>query len=114
MIIKGDLMTLEIINLYSNYGSKIVLKNINLKVNKGELLAILGPNGAGKTTLLKCIARSIIPKGRIIIFGKPIEEYTNNEYSKIVSALLPNWPNGFNMKVYEVVLMGCRNRTNSF
>ncbi len=102
----------DAISVYFN--SSKILENIKFEVKKGEMLGIIGPNGSGKTTLLKCIARSIIPKGRIIIFGKPIEEYTNNEYSKIVSALLPNWPNGFNMKVYEVVLMGCRNRTNSF
>jgi iron complex transport system ATP-binding protein len=96
------------------FNSSKILENIKFEVNKGEMLGIIGPNGAGKTTLLKCIARSIIPKGRIIVFGKSINEYTNSEYSKIVSALLPNWPNGFNMKVYEVVLMGCRNRTESF
>ncbi|MEM4706006.1 MAG: ABC transporter ATP-binding protein [Candidatus Methanomethylicaceae archaeon] len=94
------------------FDSSTILDNIEFVVNKGEMLGIIGPNGSGKTTLLRCIARSIIPIGSLIVLGKPANKYTNEEYSKIVSAMLPNWPNGFSMKAYEVVLMGCRNRIN--
>ena len=41
------------INYY--FDNKHVLENINIKINKGEFLAIVGPNGAGKSTLLKVI-----------------------------------------------------------
>lgn len=94
------------------FDSARILDGVEFKVEKGEILGILGPNGSGKTTLLRCIARSVKPvSGRIAVFGRPIEEYTNEEYSKMVSAMLPNWPNGFSMKAYEIVLMGCRNRS---
>jgi ABC-type polysaccharide/polyol phosphate transport system ATPase subunit len=47
------------------------LKNINLKVRRGEVLGIIGPNGAGKSTLLKVVARVLRPtKGRVQINGK--------------------------------------------
>lgn len=89
------------------------MNNIEFVVKKGEMLGIIGPNGSGKTTLLRCIARSIDPEGTIIVLGRSSKEYTNEEYAKIVSSMLPNWPNGFSMKSYEVVLMGCRNRACS-
>lgn len=95
------------------FDSSTILDNIEFTVNKGEMLGVIGPNGSGKTTLLRCIARSINPIGNLIVLGKHANNYTDEEYSKIVSAMLPNWPNGFSMKAYEVVLMGCRNRANT-
>ena len=50
---KKKLITVK--NLGFSYGSKEVLKNINLEVEKGTILGIIGPNGGGKTTLLKII-----------------------------------------------------------
>ena len=38
------------------YQEKTALKNITIKINKGEVVGLIGPNGAGKTTLLKIIA----------------------------------------------------------
>lgn len=93
-------------------GSSKILDGVELKVSNGEMLGIIGPNGSGKTTLLNCISRTVSPTaGEILVFGKPARSYNNLEYSKAVSAMLPQWPRGFSMKSYEVVLMGCRNRS---
>jgi len=43
-------------NLSFYYGKKIVLNNINFKLNRGDVVALVGPNGVGKSTLLKIIA----------------------------------------------------------
>ena len=46
---------LEVKNLKKNFGNKKVLKGIDLKVKKGEIVGIIGPSGCGKSTLLRCI-----------------------------------------------------------
>jgi len=47
---------LNLQNAFKNYGKTSVLKDINLELNKGEVISILGDNGAGKSTLIKCLS----------------------------------------------------------
>jgi ABC-2 type transport system ATP-binding protein len=57
------------------YGKKEVLKEVNLKISKGEFYALMGPNGSGKTTLASILASVKSPtSGKIQIFGKKPEE----------------------------------------
>ena len=57
-------------NLIKRFGQNTVLRNINITLEEGRLLALLGPMGAGKTTLLKIMATLISPdEGRAAIFG---------------------------------------------
>jgi heme exporter protein A len=61
---------LTIQRLSKSYGFLWALKDLNLEVSAGELVALLGPNGAGKTTLLKLIAGLIAPtQGKIELDG---------------------------------------------
>ena len=58
-------------NLSKSFGTHEVLKDINLKVAKGEVLAIIGPSGSGKSTLLRCLTFLEPPdNGRIYIQGR--------------------------------------------
>ena len=64
-------------NTWFNYGAHEILKNINLEVKKGEVLAIVGPSGSGKSTLVDLIPRFYDPqKGRILIDGADIKDLT--------------------------------------
>ncbi|MFB2532137.1 ABC transporter ATP-binding protein [Paracoccus sp. p4-l81] len=47
---------LDIRNLYKNYGSVEILKDINISIQPGDFLVLVGPSGCGKSTLLNCIA----------------------------------------------------------
>jgi subfamily B ATP-binding cassette protein MsbA len=60
-----------------SYADQEILKNINLEVKKGEILAIVGPSGVGKTTMADLIPRFYDPKkGRILIDGVDIKNVT--------------------------------------
>ena len=54
---------LKICNLSSYYGSIQAVKEVSLRVNQGEIVAIIGPNGSGKTTLLRTISGLHRPSG---------------------------------------------------
>lgn len=69
---------IEINNLYKNLGNKEILKNINLKIEKGSIFGIIGPNGSGKTTLINTIVGAYkADSGSIEIMGEDIYEKIN-------------------------------------
>ena len=61
---------LEVKNLKKKFGKKLVLKGIDLKVEKADRIAIIGPSGCGKSTLLRCLNGIEIPTNGKIIFEK--------------------------------------------
>jgi len=60
---------LELKNISKKYGDTIALRNVSLRVIKGEILAIIGPNGCGKTTLLRIMAGIEKPTSGEIFYG---------------------------------------------
>jgi ATP-binding cassette subfamily B protein len=65
-----------------------VIENFNLKINKGEKLAIVGVNGAGKTTLIKLLCGLYHPSsGEILVNGNNICKYNHDEYYTLFSAV---------------------------
>ena len=80
---------LEIKDLKKSFEAKEVLKNLNLSIKEGEIVCLLGNNGAGKTTLINCILRMIqADAGSILLEGRDIFTYKNEEYFSKVNALL--------------------------
>jgi len=64
---------LEIRNVTKRFGKVVANKNINLTVEKGEILAVLGENGSGKTTLMNMIAGIYHPdEGEILVNGEHV------------------------------------------
>ncbi len=64
---------IELKNISKTFGNNYANKNVNLTVNRGEILSILGENGSGKTTLMNMIAGIYFPdEGQIFVDGKAV------------------------------------------
>ncbi|GAA0121204.1 MAG: methionine ABC transporter ATP-binding protein [Clostridium argentinense] len=71
---------IEVSSLEKNFGNLKVLKNINLKINKGEIFGIVGHSGVGKSTLLRCLNKlEGYDKGTIKIEDKEINNLEGKE-----------------------------------
>ena len=66
---------LHIENVTMQFGGVVAVNNLNLDVNKGEIVALIGPNGAGKTTAFNCVTGVYEPtNGKIEFMGEVIAE----------------------------------------
>ncbi len=66
---------IEMIDVHKWYGSFHVLKDINLKVKKGERIVICGPSGSGKSTMIRCINHlEEHQRGKIVVDGIELTE----------------------------------------
>lgn len=66
--------TIEFKNVNFKYDQELVLKNVNLKINKGEMVALVGPSGGGKSTLADMLPRFYDPTdGEILIDGENLK-----------------------------------------
>lgn len=101
---------IETVNLRQKYGKQEIIKNINLKVDRGEVLALIGPTGAGKTTLLRLLDLLEVPASGSIYFDG--EEVTGNKNRRLQArrrmSFVLQKPVVFNMSVYDNVACGLK------
>ncbi|MBQ6834765.1 MAG: amino acid ABC transporter ATP-binding protein [Lachnospiraceae bacterium] len=60
---------IDVINLKKSFGDVDVLKGIDVKINKGDIVVVIGPSGSGKSTFLRCLNCMEDPTGGSIIFN---------------------------------------------
>jgi len=93
----------------------IVLKNINLKINKGEFVSILGPSGSGKTTLLRSInGLESIDDGEIFLYNKKIDRIYLPEVQKKTGMIFQEFNLVNNLSTINNVLTGLLNSSSKF
>ena len=75
--------------LHKQYGNRWVVSDVDIEVNKGEIIGLLGPNGAGKTTTFYMITGMIKPtKGQIFLDNNEITDNNTFEISDDMQMLL--------------------------
>lgn len=95
---------------YSN-SLPLVLKNINLKINKGMVVALVGSSGAGKSTMADILPRFYdVEKGQILIDGVDIKNYSLNSLRKSMGIVSQD-PILFHDTIYNNIVFGSENIT---
>ncbi|MFQ5779819.1 MAG: heme ABC transporter ATP-binding protein [Nitrospiria bacterium] len=98
-------MTLKKVSYFRN--GRLILKEIDLQIEKGELIGLIGPNGAGKSTLLKLMMKIWQPTdGAISLNGKGLADWTQKGLAKQIAYLPQNPILESPFTCREVVLMG--------
>ena len=99
---------IETVDLYQRFNKHDILKNINLKVDKGEVFAIIGPTGAGKTTLLRLLNLLDLPASGIIYFDGTDTAGSTRLRTELRRrmAFVFQKPVVFNMSVYDNIACG--------
>ncbi|HHY80398.1 MAG TPA: ABC transporter ATP-binding protein [Thermoanaerobacter sp.] len=93
----------------SKSGAIEALKNITVKVFKGEFIGLIGPNGAGKTTFIKIITGLLLPTqySKLTVMGfNPVDN--DNEFKKKIGLVLDTSQLYFNLTAYENLEFFCR------
>ena len=95
---------LELSHLEKSFGDNVVLRDINLTVQKGEVISIIGSSGSGKSTMLRCINLLETPTGGDILYhGKSIQsrDLKLTEYRTSVGMVFQQFNLFGNMTVLE-------------
>ncbi|MEW8963098.1 ABC transporter ATP-binding protein [Paraclostridium dentum] len=94
-------------NLKVGYEEKVIIENLSLSINKGEVVSIIGPNGCGKSTLLKTLSRIIKPmSGGIYIQNESIKNLKSKHISQKVCLLSQHNDAPGDLTVEELVYFG--------
>ncbi len=105
-------MSIEIVNINKQFGAFTALKDINLTIPTGELVALLGPSGSGKTTLLRIIAGlEVADQGSILFHGEDTASRSVGE--RQVGFVFQHYALFKHMTVFENVAFGLNVRPRS-
>ena len=85
----------------------VVLNDVFLSVERGEIVGVLGPNGSGKTTLLKLLGGVYRPEtGSVTLDDRPIIEWSQREIARRIAFVPQETHAPFDFSVLDIVLMG--------
>ena len=89
------------------YGERLVLRDVDLAIERGERVAVIGPNGAGKSTLLRAVTGLVAPAaGRLLLDGEPVGRLDRAAIARRISVVPQVAALPFSARVEEVVALG--------
>ena len=109
-MMNGQSPALDVTALFAGYGRFDVVRDIALKVGRGEAVALLGPNGAGKTTVLKAIMGLVNQRrGSIRVDGEDVSKLPAHRVARGFAAIAPEGRRLFSTRRSRTIfcLAGC-------
>ncbi|KRG14878.1 ABC transporter ATP-binding protein [Virgibacillus soli] len=98
---------IQVQNLHKSYKGNSVLRGVDFKANKGEIIGVIGKNGAGKSTFLEIIMTlKNYDEGEVTVFGQDLQKLTEQQHQAIranISAVLQPTQFFKNLKVEELL-----------
>lgn len=90
-----------------SYGTSPILKGIELRIDRSELVSIIGPNGVGKSTLIRCMNKILRPtEGSVTVNGTDVGQIAERELAKVLGYVPCASTGTFPITVVDAVLMG--------
>ena len=101
-------------DLSVGYNGSVLIHDINISVERGQILTLIGPNGAGKSTILKTITRQLAKlSGEVYLDGRSIYEWSRKELARKAAVMLTDRIRPELMTCREVVALGRYPYTNA-
>jgi zinc transport system ATP-binding protein len=102
---------LEVENVTVKFGTSVILDDVSIDVQKGDVLGIVGPNGGGKTTLLNAIlGNARLTSGNVRLFGQDLNRFRDYQRIGYVAQNAIQFDPIFPATVEEIVSLGCVSR----
>jgi ABC-type multidrug transport system, ATPase and permease components len=102
----------EFENVYFAYDKKMILKNINIVADPGEVIALVGPTGAGKTTIMNLLTNLYpLQKGRVLLDGHDVIKIKRHDLRHLVTVVQQE-SFLFNLSIRENILLGRPNASD--
>jgi iron complex transport system ATP-binding protein len=99
--------SLELSHISAGYGPRLILRDVSMTIQAGQVVALVGPNGAGKSTLIRVLSGVVpVAHGRALLDGRDLFQLTQAQRARLIAVVpqMIHLPEAFT--VGEVVLMG--------
>jgi iron complex transport system ATP-binding protein len=102
-------------DLSAGYGSRVVLHDVSLAVDEGEVVSVVGPNGTGKSTLIRALT-GLVPLrgGEVLVGGRALATLSRRDIARQVAVVPQTLETLFPFSVREIVALGRTARLDVF